>query len=137
MFTQVNKKKRNFIREIYYKFQTNEFNLKFIIFQFSFIILTAHNDLHNGLYPMVPGHELVGVVVEIGSKVTQFKLGDNAGVGCLVDSCLNCPNCLNGDEQYCQNFITLTYSGFKNKDGHLGGNMNTQTHGGYTKSFVA
>jgi alcohol dehydrogenase (NADP+) len=74
---------------------------------------------------MVPGHELVGVVVEIGSKVTQFKIGDNAGVGVLVDSCLNCSNCLKGDEQYCQNFFTFTYNSLKNKDGHLGGNMNT------------
>jgi uncharacterized zinc-type alcohol dehydrogenase-like protein len=51
---------------------------------------------------MVPGHELVGTVVEIGAKVTKVKVGDNAGVGVMIDSCLTCETCVNGDEQYCE-----------------------------------
>jgi len=62
------------------------------------------------LYPMVPGHEIVGVVKEVGSDVTKFKVGDRVGVGCMVDSCRDCRSCKKGLEQYCDNGATLTYN---------------------------
>jgi D-arabinose 1-dehydrogenase-like Zn-dependent alcohol dehydrogenase len=65
----------------------------------------CHSDLHRGLndlggamYPIVPGHEMVGVVAEVGAKVTKLKVGDNAGIGCLADGCLDCGACKAGDE---------------------------------------
>jgi D-arabinose 1-dehydrogenase-like Zn-dependent alcohol dehydrogenase len=58
----------------------------------------ARNELGGCMYPVVPGHELVGTVVEVGSKVTKVKVGDNVGVGCIVDSCLDCNMCSIGDE---------------------------------------
>lgn len=68
----------------------------------------CHSDLHVGynhlgktMYPFVPGHELIGRVVEIGPKVTKLKVGDNVGVGVIADSCLNCKSCEIGDEPYC------------------------------------
>lgn len=68
----------------------------------------CHSDLHQvrdewggALFPMVPGHEIVGTVSAVGSEVKKFKVGDRAGVGCLVDSCGNCANCAEGEEQYC------------------------------------
>jgi alcohol dehydrogenase (NADP+) len=99
----------------------------------------CHSDLHTvrnewkevmpTVYPCVPGHEIVGRVVKVGSAVKQFKEGDMAAVGCMVDSCRQCPNCLAGEEQYCENFMTLTYNG---KDKILGG----VTYGGYSDSIV-
>ncbi|KHN04906.1 Putative mannitol dehydrogenase [Glycine soja] len=79
-------------------------------------------------YPLVPGHEIVGVVKEVGSKVENFKVGDKVGVGCLVDSCRTCQNCCDILEDYCPQF-TLTY-GAKHKD-------DTITYGGYSDSMVA
>ena len=79
-------------------------------------------------YPCVPGHEIVGRVTRIGSAVTQFKVGDLAAVGCLVDSDGTCPQCKAGLEQFCRNF-TLTYN---SPDKHLGG----VTYGGYSDSIV-
>ena len=65
----------------------------------------CHSDLHRGLndlggamYPIIPGHEMVGEVTEVGDEVTKFKVGDKAGIGCVVDGCLTCPACMNGDE---------------------------------------
>src|SRR4051812_38257282 len=75
-----------------------------------------NNDWGMSLYPMVPGHEIVGRVVSTGAKVRRLKAGDMAGVGCLVDSCRTCEPCNQGLEQYCQNGFVLTYSG-KEKDG--------------------
>jgi len=99
----------------------------------------CHSDLHQvrneweGLaptvYPCVPGHEIVGRVVKVGSAVKKFKEGDIAAVGCLVDSCRVCSNCRAGDEQYCENEFTLTYNG---PDKFLGG----VTYGGYSDSIV-
>ncbi len=99
----------------------------------------CHSDLHQArnewveamptVYPCVPGHEIVGRVVKVGSAVTKFKEGDIAAVGCLVDSCRTCSNCLAGDEQYCENGFTLTYNG---EDNILGG----VTSGGYSDSIV-
>jgi uncharacterized zinc-type alcohol dehydrogenase-like protein len=80
------------------------------------------------VYPCVPGHEIVGRVTKVGSAVTQFKAGDLAGVGCLVDSDRTCPACQSGLEQFCPNMV-LTY-GFPDK--HLGG----ITYGGYSDSVV-
>jgi len=58
----------------------------------------GNNDMGFSMYPLVAGHELCGTVVEVGSKVTKVAVGDNVGVGCIVDSCLECGNCLLGDE---------------------------------------
>src|SRR5580700_5662780 len=89
----------------------------------------ARNEWHNTIYPCVPGHEIVGRVVKTGREVTKFKEGDQAAVGCMVDSCRTCSNCLAGDEQYCEHFPVVTYNG---EDKHLGG----VTYGGYSESIV-
>ena len=98
----------------------------------------CHSDVHSvrnewssvmpTVYPIVPGHEIVGRVNKVGSAVTKFKSGDLAGVGCLVDSDHTCPNCQDGLEQLCPN-QTLT---FNSPDRHLGG----VTYGGYSESIV-
>src|SRR5690606_11892363 len=72
---------------------------------------TARNEWNNTLYPSVPGHEIVGRVTAVGSAVKAFKVGDIAGVGCMVDSCQSCPSCGEGLEQYCENGFTGTYNG--------------------------
>ena len=96
----------------------------------------CHSDLHTvrsewagTVYPVVPGHEIVGRVVGVGSGVTGFKPGDVAAVGCMVDSCRSCPDCRGGEEQYCQNSIVFTYN---SADPHLGG----VTFGGYSDRIV-
>lgn len=77
----------------------------------------ARNDWHNSLYPMVPGHEIVGRVTVVGAQVKKFKVGDFAGVGCMVDSCRTCASCNDGLEQYCENGATWTYnSKLRNSD---------------------
>jgi alcohol dehydrogenase (NADP+) len=70
----------------------------------------ARNDWANSQYPMVPGHEIVGRVISVGSDVTQFKAGEVVGVGCMVDSCQSCSACAQNLEQYCENGPTLTYN---------------------------
>lgn len=93
----------------------------------------CHSDVHCGLnelggtkYPVVPGHEMVGVVTEIGGKVTKVKVGDKAGIGCITDACLDCEACENNDENYCMKFgICGTYNSIKKPDGHYGGNLAT------------
>lgn len=90
---------------------------------------TAKNDWGGTVYPTVPGHEIVGRVTKVGSDVTKFKIGDLAGVGCLVDSCCTCSSCKQDLEQYCLNGFTGTYNG---KDKHLGG----RTFGGYSEKIV-
>jgi alcohol dehydrogenase (NADP+) len=99
----------------------------------------CHSDLHQvrdewrsvmpTVYPCVPGHEIVGRVVKAGSAVRKFKEGDMAAVGCMVDSCRRCPSCLAGEEQYCENGVTLTYN---SEDRILGG----VTYGGYSDGIV-
>ena len=89
----------------------------------------VRNEWHNSIYPVVPGHEIVGRVVKVGSAVTKFKVGDLAAVGCLVDSCRTCSSCQRGLEQYCLKFPVFTYNG---ADKHLGG----QTFGGYSESIT-
>ena len=83
----------------------------------------------NGMYPMVPGHEIVGHIKKIGTNVKKFKIGDLAGVGCLVDSCRTCSNCQDGYEQFCINGSVGTYNGIE-KDGV------SRTYGGYSKTIV-
>ena len=88
-----------------------------------------NNDFGMSIYPMVPGHEIVGRVVSVGNHVKKFKQGDIAGVGCLVDSCRDCDYCNEGLEQYCANGGVFTYSGLE-KDGK------TVTQGGYSNKIV-
>jgi uncharacterized zinc-type alcohol dehydrogenase-like protein len=95
----------------------------------------CHSDIHQvrdewggSIFPMVPGHEIVGRVVQVGSQVSKFKEGDLAGVGCLVDSCRTCPSCAAGEEQYCENQVVLTYNGL-DYDGK-------PTYGGYANNIV-
>ncbi|MBX9722187.1 MAG: NAD(P)-dependent alcohol dehydrogenase [Candidatus Obscuribacterales bacterium] len=90
---------------------------------------TARNEWKNTIYPVVPGHEIVGRVSEVGANVKKFKVGDMVGVGCMVDSCRTCTNCKKGEEQYCENWFTGTYNA---EDKHLGG----VTYGGYSESVV-
>jgi uncharacterized zinc-type alcohol dehydrogenase-like protein len=96
----------------------------------------CHSDLHTARgewgrtkYPCVPGHEIVGEVVSVGEKVTDFKVGETVGVGCMVDSCQHCQSCDDGLEQYCENGFVGTYNG-KTADapGH--------TLGGYSQAIV-
>ncbi|MDR0794062.1 MAG: NAD(P)-dependent alcohol dehydrogenase [Chitinophagaceae bacterium] len=87
------------------------------------------NDWHPGIFPMVPGHEIVGKVSKIGAHVTKFKVGDWAAVGCMVDSCRVCDNCKEGLEQYCEKGNTGTYNGLE-RDGK------TPTYGGYSNVIV-
>jgi len=94
----------------------------------------GHNDLGDSIYPMVPGHELIGTVTEVGSKVTKVVVGDNVGVGVIKDSCLGCETCKGGDEQYCEKGGSIhTYNSMK-KYTHIGGNQDTQNFGGYSAS---
>lgn len=89
----------------------------------------VRNDWGMSMYPLVPGHEIVGKVTKVGDHVLKFKEGDTVGVGCLVDSCKTCDNCVNDLEQYCLNGIVLTYSNYE-KDGI------TVTYGGYSDKIV-
>ena len=96
----------------------------------------CHSDLHQvrnewggSVYPMVPGHEIVGRVTKVGEHVKQFKVGDLAGVGCMVDSCRECENCKKDLEQFCKNGFIGTYNG---KDKVSGG----VTYGGYSNQIV-
>ena len=89
----------------------------------------ARNEWHNTLYPCVPGHEIVGRVAAVGDAVTRFKVGDLAGVGCMVDSCRECASCQEGLEQYCERGFVGTYNG---EDRQGGGH----TFGGYSRAVV-
>lgn len=96
----------------------------------------CHSDIHqvrgewgNSIFPMVPGHEIVGHVVAVGSEVTKFKVGDLAATGCLVDSCRTCENCQHGLEQYCLNGNSQTYNGLEQ-------DKKTPTYGGYSNTIV-
>ncbi|MCJ1677785.1 NAD(P)-dependent alcohol dehydrogenase [Streptomyces sp. APSN-46.1] len=95
----------------------------------------CHSDIHQvrdgwgeGIYPMVPGHEIAGVVAEVGAEVTKFAVGDRVGVGCIVDTCRACEYCLRGQEQYCVRGITGTYNAI-DKNGE-------PTYGGYSSHIV-
>ncbi|MCW8377764.1 NAD(P)-dependent alcohol dehydrogenase [Streptomyces justiciae] len=95
----------------------------------------CHSDIHQAregwgeaIFPMVPGHEIAGVVSEVGPGVTKYAVGDRVGVGCLVDSCRECDNCKAGLEQYCTGGSVPTYNGV-GKDGE-------PTYGGYSEKVV-
>jgi uncharacterized zinc-type alcohol dehydrogenase-like protein len=96
----------------------------------------CHSDIHqvrdewnNAIYPMVPGHEIVGRVTAVGSEVTKFKVGDLAGVGVTVQTCMQCENCLAGEEPYCTKGMVGTYNA-RDYSGEL-------MHGGYANNIVA
>ena len=99
----------------------------------------CHSDIHQvknewpdfmpAMYPMVPGHEIVGPVSQVGDKVTKFKLGDVAGIGCFVDSCRECQPCIDGLEQFCQKGSAMTYNGTEM-------DRVTPTYGGYSNNYV-
>ena len=93
----------------------------------------CHSDIHqvrdewggNGIFPMVPGHEIVGRVAKVGDGVSGFKVGESVGVGCFVDSCRDCPQCSAGEEQYCDKGMTATYNARERDTG-------APTYGGYS-----
>jgi len=96
----------------------------------------CHSDIHQArdewggaIFPMVPGHEIVGRVTRVGSQVKRFKAGDLAGVGCFVDSCRRCASCKAGLEQYCEVHLVLTYNGTEQDE-------KTPTYGGYSSHIV-
>lgn len=96
----------------------------------------CHSDIHQvrsewgeAIYPIVPGHEIVGRIKSVGSQVTKFKVGDLAGIGCFVDSCRTCENCQSGEEQFCDEGMVGTYNSYE-KDGK------TPTYGGYSSCIV-
>lgn len=98
----------------------------------------CHSDIHNARnewkwstanYPMVPGHEILGKVVQVGKDVKKFKVGDIVGVGCIVNSCRQCGSCVEGLENYCENGLTLTYNSVEKETGGF-------TYGGYSDAIV-
>ncbi len=96
----------------------------------------CHSDIHQAreewgqsIFPMVPGHEITGLVSAVGSEVSKFQVGDRAGVGVFVDTCRECDNCTNGFEQYCTGHMVSTYNGFET-------DKSTPTYGGYASSIV-
>jgi len=96
----------------------------------------CHTDIHQAreewgqaIFPMVPGHEIAGVVAAVGSAVTTFAVGDHAGVGVFVDSCRECENCTRGFEQYCLGHVAVTYNGRE-------ADKETPTYGGYSQAIV-
>lgn len=118
-----------------WSFERRELNPNDVQFDILFCGV-CHSDLHQikndwfpGIFPMVPGHEIVGRVVNVGSAVTKFKVGDLAGTGCMVDSCQHCENCKQDLEQYCLEGNTQTYNGME-RDG------SSPTYGGYSNTIV-
>ena len=105
----------------------------------------CHSDIHQARgewggssYPMVPGHEIGGLVTKVGAKVTTLKVGDSVGVGCMVDSCRSCKNCALGDENYCFEGSVFTYNG-KHKFKHCAeynDDGGSATQGGYSQYIV-
>ena len=96
----------------------------------------CHSDIHQArdewggsIFPMVPGHEIVGRVARVGAEVTRFREGELAGVGCFVDSCRSCHNCREGSEQYCEKHLVATYNGTEQDE-------QTPTYGGYSSQIV-
>lgn len=89
----------------------------------------ARNDWGNSVYPIVPGHEMTGMVRAVGASVSRYKPGDRVAVGCMVDSCKACPRCDAGQEQYCDRGNTSTYNGMDRIDG-------SRTMGGYSTRIV-
>jgi len=92
-------------------------------------IHTARNEWGGTMYPVVPGHEIVGKVTRVGDQVSRFKVGDTVGVGCFVDSCGHCSNCEEDNEQYCENGHSQTYNSLLQ-------DKKTITYGGYSSHIV-
>jgi uncharacterized zinc-type alcohol dehydrogenase-like protein len=90
---------------------------------------TCRNDWKNSRYPVVPGHEIVGTVTEVGADVTRHSVGDTVAVGCMVDSCMECKQCREGWEIFCEKGMVGTYNGIDKHDGSL-------TKGGYSDHIV-
>lgn len=97
----------------------------------------CHSDVHQvrdewggSIYPMVPGHEIVGIVSAVGKDVKKYKVGDKVGVGCMVDSCRTCVNCKDGEEQFCVEGMVQTYNSLDRFHG------NTIAQGGYSQAIV-
>jgi len=133
-------------------FATHDPNAKFVPFDFerrdvgsNDILIDieyagiCHSDIHQAKnewkdsmptnYPLVPGHEIVGRVSQVGDAVTKFKIGDVAGIGCFIDSCRECANCKNGQEQFCLKMAAYTYNGTEM-------DRATKTFGGYSDKYV-
>jgi alcohol dehydrogenase (NADP+) len=118
-----------------YTFERRELRSDDVGFRIDFAGI-CHSDIHQvreewgeAIFPMVPGHEIVGTVTSIGKGVTRFKTGDRIGVGVFIDSCRNCKNCLNGLQQYCLEGMTGTYNGYER-------NTKQIAFGGYSNYFV-
>jgi uncharacterized zinc-type alcohol dehydrogenase-like protein len=118
-----------------FEFERRELGSHDVAFDISFAGI-CHSDIHQvaeewgpALFPMVPGHEIAGVVTAVGSSVTKFATGDRIGVGVFVDSCRSCSSCLKGLQQYCVQGMTGTYNGYE-RDGK------TIAMGGYSNNFV-
>ncbi len=101
----------------------------------------CHSDIHQvrdewggAIFPMVPGHEIVGEVSAVGGEVSRWKVGDRVGVGCFVDSCRHCDACRDGEEQFCDEGMSATYNGFERTGGHL--DRTRPTYGGYSTRIV-
>jgi len=118
-----------------YSFERRAVGLKDVLIEIEYSGI-CHSDIHQvrdewggSIFPMVPGHEILGTVRSVGSKVSKFKVGDVVGVGCMVDSCRTCGSCKDGLEQYCETGFVPTYNGLE-KD------KKTPTQGGYSTHIV-
>ena len=118
-----------------YKFERRDPREDDVVIQIEYCGV-CHSDLHQARndwgfsqFPIVPGHEIVGRVTSIGARVTKFKVGDLAGIGCMVDSCRTCSACHSGLEQYCEEGNTGTYGNIDRHDGRM-------TYGGYSQTIV-
>jgi len=115
--------------------ERRDLNPKDILIEIKFAGI-CHSDIHHvrgewqeETYPLVPGHEIAGVVLAVGSAVTKHSIGDHVGVGCMIDSCRKCDNCKEGLEQYCEKGASFTYNGYEQ-------DQKTPTYGGYSNTIV-
>lgn len=118
-----------------FEFERRELSAKDVGFDIEFAGI-CHSDIHQAreewgpaLFPMVPGHEIVGTVTEIGAAVKDFQIGDRIGVGVFIDSCRSCENCKKGLQQYCLEGMTGTYNGYERNSQNI-------AFGGYSNKFV-
>lgn len=118
-----------------FTFQRRELRARDVAFDIAYAGI-CHSDIHQAreewgqaLFPMVPGHEIVGTVTAIGAEVTKFKIGQRIGVGVFIDSCRTCANCSRGLQQYCDEGMTGTYNGYER-------DKTTIAFGGYSNKFV-
>lgn len=118
-----------------FEFERRSVGAQDVAFQIEYAGI-CHSDIHQAreewgaaLFPMVPGHEIVGIVTEIGSAVKKFQVGDRIGVGVFIDSCRTCENCQKGLQQYCLAGMTGTYNGYERSSTNI-------AYGGYSNFFV-